>query len=352
MEGVVSSYSSTSLSFTADNSAGSGSLSDWALSLSGDKGTAGGIGSVSAASGLTLAHIATPSAPAAGNTIVYAKTDGKVYKRPAGGAEEEIGSGGGLVTLTANRTYYLAASGGSDSNDGLSAGAPFATFGKFSTVADSIFLAGFNLTLQLADGTYSITSEWLLPKPVGNGTLTLQGNTGSPQNVVISSSVNCITVDNQSTWVVRGMQLTSSSTSLLSAIRNSIINFEAIRFGSATFNHIVALTGGTVEAIGNYQVVGGSTSGAHWYFTGSGKIITSQRTVTMTGAFSFGAAWAWSDRGDGYCECFGMTFTGGTVTGARALLRNNSVCFTNTASTTYLPGSGSVTTAKGAQYGD
>ena len=64
-------------------------------------------GAVVAASGpgddggaLVLDHIPTPAAPGAGKTLVYGKEDGKVYKRPAGGAEEEIGvgSGGGTVT--------------------------------------------------------------------------------------------------------------------------------------------------------------------------------------------------------------------------------------------------------------
>jgi hypothetical protein len=40
-----------------------------------------------------LAHIATPSAPAAGYTALYAKADGKIYRRPAGGAEAEVGGG-------------------------------------------------------------------------------------------------------------------------------------------------------------------------------------------------------------------------------------------------------------------
>lgn len=45
---------------------------------------------------LALPHIATPSDPGAGNTAIYAKTDGKLYTFPTGGAETEVGSGAGV----------------------------------------------------------------------------------------------------------------------------------------------------------------------------------------------------------------------------------------------------------------
>jgi hypothetical protein len=42
-----------------------------------------------------LKHIATPSAPSAGYTALYTKSDGKIYRRPAGGSETEVGGGAG-----------------------------------------------------------------------------------------------------------------------------------------------------------------------------------------------------------------------------------------------------------------
>lgn len=42
---------------------------------------------------LALPHIATPSDPGASNTAIYAKSDGKLYTFPTGGAETELGSG-------------------------------------------------------------------------------------------------------------------------------------------------------------------------------------------------------------------------------------------------------------------
>lgn len=53
-----------------------------------------------------LPHISTPSDPGAGNTAIYAKSDGNVYKFPTGGSEEEIGAGGG-GTGNPNRVVAL-----------------------------------------------------------------------------------------------------------------------------------------------------------------------------------------------------------------------------------------------------
>ena len=66
---------------------------------------------------LALPHIATPSDPGAGNTAIYAKSDGKIYRRAAGGSEVEVGSGGGHtiedegVPLTQRSNLNFAGSG-------------------------------------------------------------------------------------------------------------------------------------------------------------------------------------------------------------------------------------------------
>lgn len=65
------------------------------LSPAGVKGVPGNNGVGIVEDVLTLPHISTPSAPSSGNTSLYPKTDGKLYFRPAGGAETEVGSGSG-----------------------------------------------------------------------------------------------------------------------------------------------------------------------------------------------------------------------------------------------------------------
>ena len=52
-------------------------------------------GAVAIENAITLTQISTPSAPGAGLTSVYAKTDGALYVRSgASGAESPIGGGG------------------------------------------------------------------------------------------------------------------------------------------------------------------------------------------------------------------------------------------------------------------
>ena len=67
-----------------------GSEQTWLASLKGAKGDPGPAGTISTAGSLTLEQIATPSAPSVGTTLVYAKADGGIYKRAAGGNEEAI----------------------------------------------------------------------------------------------------------------------------------------------------------------------------------------------------------------------------------------------------------------------
>ena len=79
----------------------------------GDGVTLGGVVVGSGSGGrevLTLPHVTTPSAPASGNTSIYAKSDGKIYRRAAGGNEAEIG-GGILTTITTKTGDYTANDG-------------------------------------------------------------------------------------------------------------------------------------------------------------------------------------------------------------------------------------------------
>ncbi len=96
--------------------------------------------------------------------------------------------------LVANRTYYVRTDG-SDSNDGLSnsASGAFLTIQKAINVIAALDISTFNVTIQLADGTYSagasVGSPW-----VGSGTVTLTGNSGTPANVVLDVSGTCVQV--------------------------------------------------------------------------------------------------------------------------------------------------------------
>ena len=86
--------------------------------------------------------------------------------------------------LTAGRNYYVATTG-SDSNDGLTVGNPFLTIQKAIDVVSGLDLGTFNAIINLANGTYQISSAIVCKETPGNGTVLITGDAVTPSNVVI-----------------------------------------------------------------------------------------------------------------------------------------------------------------------
>lgn len=96
MEGVVTSYSSTTLEFTADKSLGSGTLTNWTLSVAGQYGADGaGTGDVTGQSSSVDSEIA-----------LFSSTTGKVIKRATNTGMLKASSG--VIETAAAGTDYLA----------------------------------------------------------------------------------------------------------------------------------------------------------------------------------------------------------------------------------------------------
>ena len=75
-------------------------LVDICNELAGRSGTVAFEASVSTTGSVILTQIATPSAPGAGLTAIYAKTDGALYTRSgASGGETPLGGGGYTKTF-------------------------------------------------------------------------------------------------------------------------------------------------------------------------------------------------------------------------------------------------------------
>ena len=121
--------------------------------------------------------------------------------------------------LAANRTYYVRTDG-SDGNNGLanSSGGAFLTIQKAIDTVAALDLSIYNVTIQVADGTYGgavvVSAPW-----VGSGTVTLQGNTSTPANALLSTGASdCITALGGGRSTVTGFRLTNSGAFLLHAI--------------------------------------------------------------------------------------------------------------------------------------
>jgi hypothetical protein len=259
--------------------------------------------------------------------------------------------GVGRERLTSSRTYYVRTDG-SNSNDGLTdtSGGAFLTIQYAIDVVSSILdiASDVTVTIKVADGTY--TGVNTCKSFVGGGKVEIVGNTTTPSSCIVSvSSGQCFGVLSATKYTINGFKVTTSGSNINSLLvtNNGILDFLNIDFGSCASMQICSMTGGSVNATGNYTISGSGQT--HCYAISGGRIYTSLVTVTLTGTPNFSVAYVWMDRGLGMVDCYSMSFSG-SATGKRYIVNNNSVCFTNGAATTYLPGNTSGTTANGGQY--
>jgi hypothetical protein len=276
-------------------------------------------------------------------SLLIDRTTGKVsFPQGAAGIRE---------VLTANRTYYVRTDG-NDANTGLvnSAGGAFLTIQKALDVAfGTIDLAGFNVTIQVADGTYTGLNVARAPQ-VGFGKISVKGNAATPANVLISvaggAADPAFRADDGAILYVEDLKIQTTSGDCLWAQRQASILFANLVFGPCAGWHIRAGDGGTATANGNFTVAGNAMACVR---SGTGGVVRVQsRTVTLTGTPAFSGAFAQSLIG-GMTVINGNTFSG-AATGVRYDSQSNSVIFTGGGGPTALPGDAAGTTATGGQY--
>ena len=251
--------------------------------------------------------------------------------------------------LYADRTYYVRTDG-SDANDGLTdtAGGAFLTVQKAIDAGLYLDLNGFNLIIQIADGTYedgfSIANSF-----IGRGTVYIQGNSTSPSNVVISTTgENCLTVSAAlKSFYITDMKLQSATSG--SCIRHDgtgILHYANIVFGNSADHHMISLSpSAKIQATGNYSIVGDATY--HWLAMLGGVILVTFTAITLTGTPSFNT-FASATR-LGVMQVNGCTFTG-SATGRRYNADTNGAISTGGGGANYLPGNSAGTTPTGGQY--
>ena len=182
--------------------------------------------------------------------------------------------------LTGSRTYYVDPTG-LDSNDGLTPGTAFLTPIKAcDVIMNDIDLAGFQVTVQFADGTYddinpafSFIGMARLYGLTSNdlsfaGAVTFRGNPGTPANVIFRLNDGNYAFDFagiNSSIVVDGFTITKlpAATSLAGGFStyepSGFINVQNIRFddtpGAVCF---FATDGGRLNISGDIELVAGS----------------------------------------------------------------------------------------------
>lgn len=246
--------------------------------------------------------------------------------------------------LTADRTYYVATTG-NDSSDGRTPGTPFLTVQKAIDTILTIDISKYQVTIQVADGTYttpfSVSSAW-----IGGGNVTVQGNESNPSNVLFNITGNDVVVSELGArLVVKNLKLVASGNFLLRASTGGHIDFSGLNFGSCRAQQIRADDGGSIKAIGSYTISG--SSGIHISSVSQAIIRIQSVTVTLVGTPAFGTAYV-SQTINSSALVNACTFSG-SATGKRYDITGNSVCNAGGV-TTYLPGNAAGTTATGGQY--
>lgn len=267
-------------------------------------------------------------------------------------------SGGTLRdVLTAARTYYVRTDG-SDSNTGLAntAGGAFLTIQKAVDVVAALDISIYDVTIQIAAGTYSVasTSNVLLKSPVGSGKVILVGDETTPSNVVVQTTGTMTTTDGivflqaqPGRFSLRGVQLKSSASGTVFGLHVAAgyLEFQNIDFNTGMLQQLRVADGGYANCTGNYTISGGATE--HWTLAAEAELRVQSRTITLTGTPAFSNFLTVSMLSTALVN--GNTFSG-SATGTRYSASLNSVINTGGGGASYLPGDVAGSTATGGQY--
>lgn len=293
-----------------------------------------------------ISELTAATTPLAGTELVEI-VQGGVSKKVS--ASYLAGATGGRELVTSNRTYYVRPDG-SDSNTGLTntSGGGFLTIQKaINTVAGSLDIAaGVTVTIQVADGTY--TGSNALRPFVGAGSVTIQGNSTTPANVVISTtSAHCFATSGKAVYTIKDMKLqTATSGWAIVCAGGATITHSNLNFGACASGHMYVSQGGVISSSASYAISGGSPVHVQASILGAWQSTGGTVTLTGTPAFSTGFAVA-SNVSAIYA---GGTTYSGSATGKRYDATLNATVSSNGGGANFFPGDVAGTTATGGQY--
>lgn len=249
--------------------------------------------------------------------------------------------------LAAPRTYYVRTDG-SDSNDGLSntSGGAFLTIQKAIDTAVALDLGLHDVTIQIADGTYSGANR-LKPYVTGGGVITIRGNTTTPANVLVNvSGSDAFRGPGCGNWTLDGMKLQATTGRAVFALgKTSQVDMRNINFGPCTYEHILADNGAVVRLLGAISISGAATAFAN---AATGSFVTAASIgITLVSTPAVGVFAACSMTGVVVMQA--ITFSGSS-TGQRYNVSGNGVIQTYGGGPNYLPGSVTGSATTGGQY--
>lgn len=263
------------------------------------------------------------------------------------------------VRLTQNTNFYVNASTGSDSNNGLASTAAWATITKALTVLQQNYdLAGYTATVNVATGSYgpalctgafvgAISSASVQVVATGAVTITNPSSGGGAACVFATGGAQfqvsgAITLVNNST----GTSCVQASGA------GSILNIgSGVTIGFSAGSHFLANSLGVVNVNASYSIANNGGAGSHYNVANGGSLnVSGGITVTIGTSVGITAAFALAN-GLSQINAAGITFSGAAnVTGTRYTSQTNSVINSNSGGANYFPGSSAGTTSNGGIY--
>lgn len=251
--------------------------------------------------------------------------------------------------LTAARTYYVRTDG-SDSNTGLAntSGGAFLTLQKAYNTALTLDCNGYDITIKIADGTY--TGALSITKPLVGGNLNINGNASTPDNVVISTtSADAITIAAPMRVHIASLKLqtTTAGSGLNISGGGAYVYGTALSYGACVRAHVAISLGGVFNPLTSEKWSGGGQ--AHYLLETGGKIQGNTVAATISTTITFSVATVYTATGS-VVNFFAFTFSGSAVTATRYTAVTNAVQNTYGGGASYWPGDVAGSTGTGGQY--
>ncbi|NHV29302.1 hypothetical protein [Burkholderia sp. D-99] len=260
--------------------------------------------------------------------------------------------------LTQNTNFYVNASTGSDSNNGLTSGAAWATITKALTVLQQNYdLAGYTATINVAAGSYApgiaigaffgaLASNSV--QVVATGLATVTNPSGGSAACFYATAGAQFAISGPFTLVNNS----NGSSCAQASGWGSILNIgSGLTLGFSAGSHFLANAEGVLNINANYSIANNGGAGSHYNVANGGSLnVAGGITVTIGTSIGITNAFAFAN-GLSQINAVGITFSGtSNVTGSRYTSQTNSVINTNSGGTNYFPGSTAGSSSTGGQY--
>lgn len=271
---------------------------------------------------------------------------GVVVGTAVGGVINTTFAPGVVRTILSMNTSYYVSTTGNDSNPGTSL-LPWRTIQHAASfLENTIDLNGFNVTVNVADGTY--TSGFIMGGGfVGYGTVTFQGDITTPANCIISTAGDCIGIFDGAQVIIQGFKLLSSAGSGITVSQQAYAILGNMNFGACANSHLNIFSLSSVFCSAAYTISGGATN--HYNIYQNSNLDCHGITITLTGTPAFSTDFL-NVISNSSVQSSGMTFTG-SATGVRFYIGQGGEVQTGTSGNlSYFPGNSAGTIDIGGQY--